>query len=162
MTTQTQAPPAHSGMLQLLNGAHVAGAVSCLAQLGIPDLVEAGPRSTEELARQTGTNPQALYRLMRATACVGVLAEGPEGTFSETPMSAVLCSNANPSLRALAIMGGREWHGRGWSHLEHCVRTGKQAVDQIYGVPIFEFFKQHPEEAQIFDDTMTDLSTIDS
>jgi hypothetical protein len=76
-------------------------------------------------------------------------------------MSAVLRENANPSLRGLAIMGGREWHGQGWSHLEYCVRTGKQALDRIYGMPIFEFLKQHPEEAQIFDQTMTGLSTID-
>jgi O-methyltransferase domain len=162
MTTQTQGPPAHIGMMQLLNGAHVAGAVSCLAQLGIPDLVEAGPRSFDELAVHTGTDPQALYRLMRATACVGVLAEGPEGTFSETPMSAVLRRNAKPSLRALAIMGGREWHGRGWSRLEYCVRTGKQALEQVYGAHIFEYFKQNTEEAQIFNDTMTALSMIDS
>jgi hypothetical protein len=148
-------------MLQLLNGAHVAGAVACLAQLGIPDLVESGPKSAAELASQVGAQPQALYRLMRATASVGVLLEGPDGRFSETPMSAVLRRNANPSLRGLAIMGGREWHGRGWSHLEHCVRTGKQAIDRIYGMPIFEFFKQHPEEAQIFHDTMTGLSNID-
>jgi hypothetical protein len=148
-------------MLQLLNGAHVAGAVSCLTQLGIPDLVEAGPKSAEELATEIGAQPQALYRLMRATACVGVLSEGPDGKFSETPMSAVLRKSANPSLRALAIMGGREWHSRGWSHLEYCMRTGKQALDRIYGIPIFEFFKQHPDEAQIFDETMTELSTID-
>ena len=141
MTMQLQNPPAHVGMLQLLNGAHVAGAVSCLAQLGIPDLVEAGPKSAEELANQIGAQPQALYRLMRATASVGVLSEGPDGKFSETPMSAVLRKNANPSLRGLAIMGGREWHGRGWSHLEYCVRTGKQALDQIYGMPIFEYLK---------------------
>ncbi len=162
MAMQTQAPPAHIGIMQLLNGAHVAGAVSCLAQLGIPDLVEAGPRSAEELARQTGTSPQGLYRLMRATACVGVLAEGPDGTFSETPMSAVLRSNARPSLRALAIMGGREWHGRGWSQLEHCVRTGGQALDKIYGAHVFEFLTQHPEEGQIFHDAMTAISMIDS
>ena len=161
MTTQTQTLPAHVSIMQLLNGAHVAGAVSCLAELGIPDLLEAGPRSAEELAAQTGTNPQALYRLMRATACVGVLAEGPEGTFSETPMSAVLRSNANPSLRALAVMGGREWHGRGWSRLKYCVRTGKQALDQVYGAHIFEYLRQNPEEAQIFHDTMTALSMID-
>jgi copper chaperone CopZ len=99
---------------------------------------------------------------MRATACVGVLAERPDGTFSETPMSAVLRSNAHPSLRALAIMGGREWHHRGWSRLEYCVRTGKQALEQVYGAPIFEYLKQHPEEAQIFHDTMTGISTIDS
>src|ERR1700683_4707827 len=95
-------PPAHVGILQLLNGAHVAGAVACLAQLGIPDLVEAGPRSPAELASQTGTSSQALYRLMEATPWGGVRAEGPDGKFSETPMSAVLRRNAKPSLRPLA------------------------------------------------------------
>jgi hypothetical protein len=157
----TQGPPPHVGMLQILVGAQVAGAVSCLAQLGIPDLLESGPKSAEELAKEIGAQSQALYRMMRATACVGVLAEGPDGKFSQTPMSAVLRSAANPSLRALAIMGGREWHGRGWSSLEYCVRTGKQALEQIYGVPTFEFMKQNPEEAQIFNETMTNLSMID-
>ncbi len=158
---QLQTPPAHVGILQLMTGAYVAGAVSCLAQLGIPDLIEAAPKSAEELARQIGADSQALYRLMRSTACVGVLSEGPDGKFSQTPMSKVLRSNATPSLRAFAIMGGREWHGRGWSHLEYCVRTGRQALDQIYGAPIFEFLKQHPEEAQIFNDAMTELTMID-
>jgi hypothetical protein len=145
----------------MLNGAHVAGAVSCLAQLGVPDLVEAGPKSAKQIAAQLGADPQALYRLMRATASVGVLSENPDGTFSETPLSAVLRSNSSPSLRALAIMGGREWHGRGWSHLEYCVRTGKQALEKIYGAPTFEFFGQNPEEARIFNDAMTDISMID-
>ncbi len=162
MAAQTQSLPAHIGVLQILNGVHVAGAVSCLAQLGIPDLVGAGPKSAEELASEIGANPDALYRLMRATACVGVLTEGPDGTFSQTPMSAVLRRDANPSLRAMAIMGGRDWHGRGWSQLEYCVRTGKQALEQIYGAPTFEYFKQNPEEAQIFNDAMTGISTIDS
>ncbi|MFZ0213227.1 MAG: methyltransferase [Candidatus Acidiferrales bacterium] len=158
---QPQTPPAHVGVMQLLAGPHIAGAVSCLAQMGIPDLVEAGPRSAEELASQIGANPQALYRLMRATASVGVLSEGPDGKFSETPMSAVLRSNGKPSLRAFAIMGGREWHGRGWSYLEFCVRTGKQALEQIYGTPTFEFFEKNPEEGHIFNDAMTALSMID-
>jgi len=161
-TTQPQKPPAHVGVMQLLSGPHIAGAVSCLAQMGIPDLVETGPKSAAELASQIGADSEALYRLMRATASVGVLSEGPDGKFSETPMSAVLRSNGKPSLRAFAIMGGREWHGRGWSRLEYCVRTGQQAMEQIYGTPIFEYLKQHPEEAQIFNDAMTSISTADS
>lgn len=161
MTAQPQTLPAHVGVLQLLNGAYIAGAVSCLAQLGIPDLVDSAPKSAEELAKEIGADPQALYRLMRATACVGVLSEGPDGKFSQTPSSKVLCSNTNPSLRAFAIMTGREWHGRGWSHLEYCVRTGKQAPEQIYGMSIFEFLKQNPEESRIFNGAMTDLSMID-
>src|SRR6266851_9062785 len=94
-----QTPPAHVGMFQLLNGVFVVGAISCLARLGVPDLVEHGPKSADELAAAVGADPRALYRLMRATACVGVLSEGPDGKFSETPLSAVLRSNANPSLR---------------------------------------------------------------
>jgi hypothetical protein len=149
-------------MFQLLNGVFVVGALSCLARLGIPDLVEHGPKSADELAAQVGADPRALYRLMRATACVGVLSEGPDGKFSETPLSAVLRSNANPSLKGFAIMHGRDWHGLGWSHLDYCVRTGKQALDKIYGMPIFQFFRQHPEEGQLFNQSMSDLSTIDS
>lgn len=156
MTAQPQTPQAH-----VMNGGHVAGAVACLAQLGIPDLVDSVPKSAEELASQIGADPQALYRLMRATASVGVLAEGPDGKFSQTPMSTVLRSNATPSLRSFAIMGGREWHARGWSQLEYCVRTGKQALEKIYGAHIFDFLKQHPAEGQIFHDAMTELSMID-
>lgn len=160
-TPSNQAPPPHVGILQIVNGAHVAGTVSCLAQLGIPDLLENGPKSAEELASEIGAEPDALYRLMRATACVGVLAEDADGKFSQTPMSAVLRSNAKPSLRGFVIMGGREWHGRGWSNLEYCVKTGKQAHDKTNGMHIFEFFARNPEEAQIFDDAMTGLSSID-
>src|SRR5215472_8203992 len=152
LPSSNQAPPPYAGILQILNGAHVAGAVACLAQLGIPDLLESGPKSAKELASEIGAQPDALYRLMRATACVGVLAEDSDGKFVQTPMSAVLCSNAQPGLRGCAIMAGREWHGRGWSQLEYCVRTGKQALEKIYGMSVFEFFSKNPEEAQIFDD----------
>jgi hypothetical protein len=153
--------PAHVGIFHLIAGAHIAGAISCLARLGIPDLVEDGPKSAEELATQIGAQPRELYRLMRATASVGVLAEGADGKFSETPMSAVLRSNANPSLRSFAIMSGREWHALGWVQLEYCVRTGKQALDQIYGMPVFKYLEQHREEGQIFDQTMSELSAIE-
>src|SRR5213594_4204211 len=106
-----QTPLAHVGVFQLLNGAYVSGAIACLARLGVPDLVEHGPKSAEELAAQIGADPGALYRLVRATASVGVLSEGADGKFSETPMSASLRSNANPSLRGFATMCGRDWHG---------------------------------------------------
>ncbi len=153
-TPQTQKPSAHAGIFQLLNGIAVAGALSGLAQLAIPDLVEHGPKSADELAREVGADPRALYRLMRATASVGVLSEGPDGKFSETPMSAVL--------RSFAMMHGTEWHARGWAKLDYCVKTGKQAIEEVYGVPIFQFFEQHPEESQLFNQAMTDLSMLDS
>jgi hypothetical protein len=162
MTGPGGVPPIHVQMLQILNGAGVAGAIGCLARLGVAELVEAGPRSAEELAAQIGAQPGPLYRLMRATAAVGVLSEGPDGKFSQTPLSALLRRNANPSLRALAEMGTREWHTLGWSRLEYSVRTGKTALDEVLGKPVFAYFQEHPAEAQIFNDAMTNLSTLDS
>lgn len=148
-------------MFEILNGAHVAGTVSCIAQLGIPDLVENGPQSPQTLATQLKVQPEALYRVLRAAASVGVLGEGSDGRFSQTPLSAVLRRNANPSLRGLAVMSGREWHGLGWSHLADCVRTGRPALELLHGTSIFKFFQQNEEEARIFDEAMTALSTMD-
>jgi hypothetical protein len=149
-------------MMQILNGAAVTGAVACLAKLGIPDLVEAGPKSAEELAGRIGVNPQTLYRLMRATASVGVLSEGPDGRFSQTPLSGVLRSDANPSLHAWALVCTQNWWVRGWERLEYSVRTGKTALDDVYGKPLWEHFKENPEEASVFNNGMTALSMIDS
>ena len=160
--SQPQAVLPITAMFQLMNGGYVAGAVACVAELRIPDLLESGPKSADELAAQINANPQALYRLMRATASVGVLSEGSDGKFSQTPLSSILRTDATPSLRGWVAMNGREWHARGWGLLAHCVRTGKQAIDEIYGQPIFQFFAQRPEEAAIFNEAMTNLSALDS
>jgi O-methyltransferase domain len=93
---------------------------------------------------------------------VGILSEGADGKFSETPMSAVLRSNSKPSLRGFAMMHSSEWHTRGWSRLDYCVKTGKQALDEVYGMHLFQFFAQHPEEAKVFNQAMSDLSSLDS
>jgi hypothetical protein len=146
----------------MLNGAHVAGALACLAKLGIADLVEAGPKSVEELAGKLGVQAHPLYRLMRATASIGVLSEGADGRFSQTPLSGVLRQDAHPSLRFMAIMGGTEWHARGWAELEYSVRTGKPTLEKLYGKPAFELFPDYPEWAGIFHNAMTEMSMLDS
>jgi hypothetical protein len=165
MTPQPQTghpePPPHVGLLQIFTGGMIAGAVSALARLGIPDLLDSGPKSAEELATQAGAQPGPLYRLMRATASVGVLAEGPGGKFSQTPMSAGLRSTGPVSLRGWAMMRSQEWSVRGWEHLEYCVRTGNQALEKIYGKPAFELLGD-PEIAAIFNQAMTDISRLDS
>jgi hypothetical protein len=162
MTPQPHAAPPHVGLLQILMGPAIGATVSCVARLGIPDLLEAGPKTADELASQIGAHPVALYRLMRAAASVGVLAEGEDGKFSQTPMSDVLRRDGTPSLRAFAIMRSMEAVTRTLEQLEYSVRTGKTASEVVYGVPIFQYFAEHPEAAQIFNEAMTDLSTLDS
>lgn len=149
-------------MMQLLMGGMISGAVSALARLGVPDHLGFTPQSAEELAPKVGAEAVPLYRLMRACAAVGILAEGPDGKFSQTPLSELLRSNGPVSLRGWAMMNSQEWHMRGWEHLEYCVRTGKQALDKIYGKPAFELLNERPEIASVFNHAMTDLSRLDS
>src|SRR5579863_10242245 len=147
MNPSTKTIPPHVSVMQLILGGMISGTVGALARLGVPDHLDAGPLSAEELAPKVGAQPGPLYRLMRACASVGVLAEGSEGKFSQTPMSAALRRSGPISLRGWAIMQSQEWHMRGWEHLEYCVRTGKQATEKIYGKAPFQLFEEMPGAA---------------
>jgi hypothetical protein len=154
--------PPHVKILQIILGQWVAGAVSALAKLGVPDHLESGPKSAEELAAEIGAQAEPLYRLMRATASVGVLLEGPDGKFAQTPMSNALRTKATPALRHVAMFTSDEWHVRGWGKLDHTIRTGERPVESIYGMPLFEYFGKNPEVGATFNHGMTDMSTMDA
>ena len=162
MSSPNHSIPPEAMLMQMLSGGKIAFAVTCVARLGIPDLVEAGPRSAEDLAKQIGANAGALYRLMRMTASVGILVEDSAGGFSQTPMSALLRRNAPSSLRAWAIMSSESWMVQGWANLEHAVRTGETVMQKVTGKPAFEFFESNPEAGAIFNEAMTALSVLDS
>ena len=162
MSTQGHSVPPEDVLMQLLAGGKVALAVGCVTRLGIPDLVHGGPRSAEDLAGHIGAHAGALYRLMRMTASVGVLSEGADGRFAETPMSDMLRRDAPRSLRAWAVMCSESWVVRGWENLEHSVRTGETVMEKVTGKPAFEFFGSSPEAGAIFNDAMTSLSAMES
>ena len=42
------------------------------------------------------------------------------------------------------------------------VKTGKPAVEKVYGMPAFQYFAEDPESGRVFNEAMTALSTIDS
>ena len=113
------------------------------------------------MAGEIGALRDALYRLLRATSSAGVLMETPDGKFCETPMSDALRKDAVPNVRAIMIMNSLEWHNRGWENLDYSVRTGKTAIEKVYGKPLFEFLRDNPELAANFNDAMTSMSTGD-
>ena len=40
------------------------------------------------------------------------------------------------------------------------VRSGETAFDHLYGSGVFEYLSQHPEEAQIFNESMTGFTQL--
>jgi SAM-dependent methyltransferase len=140
-------------MMRMLTGYWVSQALYVAAKLGLADSLKDGPRTAADLAAATKAHPKALYRLLRALASVGVFAEDDRHRFTLTPLAECLRSDVPGSQRSLAIMAGEE-HYQAFGRLLYSVQTGQIAFDKLYGMPVFDFLQQHPEQAQVFDEAM--------
>jgi 2-polyprenyl-3-methyl-5-hydroxy-6-metoxy-1,4-benzoquinol methylase len=142
----------------LLGGYEITQLLYVLAELRIPDLLAAGPLTSEELALATTTEPDALRRVLRATASVGVLKEEDGGRFAITDLGGRLREDAPGSLRPLALSYGQPWRWLAWSHLLDAVRDGATAFEHAHGVPLYRFLAEDPGAAADFNSHMAALA----
>lgn len=157
--TNFQGGSSHMVLLQMMTGCWVSQALYIAAKLGIADLLREGPQSCTMLAAATQTHVGALYRVLRALASLNIFSEGKDGHFSLTPLAEPLRTDASSSLRAFAIMLGEQEHWRAWEGALHSVKTGEPAFEQVFGMPHFRYFAEHPEAARIFDEAMASRSS---
>jgi len=146
----------HQQLDQMITGYWISQAIYAAAKFAIADHLKDGPKTVGELAGATSTNPDALYRLLRALASVGIFAEGDSRRFSLTPLAEPLRSDVAGSKRALALMSGDEQF-RTWTEIDYSIRTGKVAFDKVFGKPIFDYLGEHPDKARIFDAAMVGI-----
>ena len=146
----------HQQLDQMITGYWISQAIYAAAKFSIADHLNDGPKSVEELATASSTNPDALYRLLRALASVGIFAEGESCRFSLTPLAEPLRSDVPGSKRALALMSGDEQF-QTWAQIDYSIRTGKIAFDKVFGKPIFDYLGEHPDKARIFDAAMVGI-----
>src|ERR1041385_1798366 len=156
----TNQPNAQEQMLQIISGFWISRAVFIIAKLGIPDLLKSGPKTAEELAEATKVHAPSLFRIMRALASVGVLSSADGGRFAQTPVSETLVTDAPGSLRWFAVSELGQEHYPAWGNLMHSVKTGEIAFDNFFGIDIWEYFKQHPEDAAVFNNSMSSVTAV--
>lgn len=149
-------------LMNLLGGKWVSQAMAVAAELRLADLLKDGAKPTAELARATGASEDGVYRLLRALASVGLFAESGRRTFRLTPLGKSLRSDTPESRGGYARFTGHESTWRPWGELRYSVRTGQPAFDQVFGMPVFEYFAKTPEAAAVFDAAMTSISTFES
>jgi hypothetical protein len=143
---------------RLVAGFHVTQAIHAAVELGVPDLLADGERTSDDLARASGADPAALYRLLRALASLGVLHEAEGRRFSLTPLGQPLRTDVPGSMRGWARLLGREYVWRSWGNLANAVRNGENSFRALYGADVFEWRAEHPEESAIFDEAMRSLT----
>ena len=144
-------------MLQLISGFHVARALYVAAKLGVADQLRDGEKSCAEISTATGTDPQALHRLLRVLASVGVFGLTPDQHVSLTPMGETLLTDAPGSLRGWAVdqLGGE--HYAAWGELLASVQSGECAFERAFGKNAWAHRAENAQSAQAFDDGMASL-----
>lgn len=150
--------PPHLQLIQMISGYWVSQSIHVAAKLNIADRLGTEPQHCDTLAAIAHCDPEALYRLLRGLASVGIFTETSPRTFGLTPLGELLRRDHPRSLQPTAIMMGEAEHYQSWGHLLHSVQTGKPAFDHCFGEGIFSYFGSHPEAAQIFEDCMSSFS----
>src|SRR5215204_2907383 len=157
-TTHEVPPPV--AMMGLITGYWLSQAVGVVAQLGVADQLTTGARSSNDLARAVGADPQALYRVLRLLASIGVFTEVGPDRFGLTPLGETLTSDAPGSVRNFAITETAPGHWLPWGRLVASVRSGRPMARDALGMELFDWYAQNPEEAGFFNAAMGNLSAL--
>ena len=156
--TANPAPDPSQQLLQLATGYMPSSALFAIASLRVPDFLKAGPQAVSTLAAKTGSNEDALYRILRALSSAGVFQENPPRTFALTPISELLCTG-HPE-RDMALWLSDPFHLQVYQETAHAIQTGETVPEKIYGLPCFDYLKQNKEVGDRFNNAMTGFSAM--
>jgi hypothetical protein len=138
-------------LLAMINRHWTTQALYVAAELGLPDLLANGPKTSASLAQATGAHAPSLHRLLRALVTLDIVQEREDGTFALLPMGALLRSDAATSLRAWALFTGQNlWQE--WGHLLDSIKTGESASQRPTGT-------EGPRPA-VFNQAMVELTRL--
>ena len=146
-------------VLQMAMSFSVSQSIFAAAQLGIADLLKDGPKYCDELATATNTHSESLYRLLRALVSVGIFTEIQPKQFQLNPLADCLQDNSPNSVRNFLMLRAEQDYAC-WGNLMYSLRTGKSAFEHTYGMPRYQYNKQNPALAELFDRGMKELSTM--
>ena len=149
-------------LFQMVIGKWISQAVGTVVELGVPDLLAKGARRCSDIARETAASEDGLYRLLRALASVGLLAESADRRFKLTTLGQRLRSDHPESAAGYARFTAHDTTWRPWGQLAYSVRTGLPAFDHVFGAPVFDYLSKNPEAAAVFDAAMTSISMTEA
>jgi hypothetical protein len=145
-------------IFNLIGGYRISQAIYKVTELGIPDLLAAGPRRCDELASETNTHAPTLFRILRFLSGAGLFNELGPKEFELTRLGSTLRTDLPGSVHPVVRFLLSEFQWTPWGRLIHSVRTGETAFDHVHGMGSFDYFRKNPEASAVFNSAMTSLS----
>ena len=147
-----------AGLNAMAGGLYRTQLLYVVARLGIADRLADGPRTAAELAQETGAAPDALFRVLRAVAGLGVFTQDAEDRFGPTAASEALRPGATGSPHARLLCYGEPWWWTAAGGLYESVMTGDDAFARVHDTSLFEFLAGDPAASEVFDAHMTAMT----
>lgn len=150
----TETLPVRQRILGLFWAKWVIGALRAFVELGVPDILAAGPRTAREISELTKTNADAMYRLLRALAAAGFLDEDDDTAFGLTEYAASLVSGAEGGVRDMFLFASDPMLWRPYEDVAHAIRTGESAFTKVFGASFYEYTEANPASRRVLDRAM--------
>ncbi len=141
-------------LLEIIYSYRKAQLIHVAARLKVSDILDNGAKSYNEIAELTKTDPDVLYRILRALSSFGIYKEKENKYFELTEMGELLKEDNNSSIRINALMRMDEYNWKPWGELLYSVKTGKNAFEKVFGKNLFEYLSENPEKSVEFNEAM--------
>jgi hypothetical protein len=139
---------ANTGLVEMAMAYSRSRVLCAAARLGVADALGDEVRSVNHLSEACQADADALYRLLRALASMGVTEETTPEHFRLTPFGRPLRRDVAGSAWP-AVVFWADLLADSWSLLTDCVRTGKPA-SQVRDPNVPSRWSQDPEAGSIF------------
>jgi hypothetical protein len=143
-------------MIRLFMGYIPPRVIYVAAKLELADHIGEDGASAQALAQKLKVDAEALYRVMRVLAGLGVLHQNDNNVFFVTPFGETLRKNSPQSVRDYAVYS-HEIVYDSFKGIVESVHSGKPYVDDFFG-----FLRANPEKEAVFHAGMSNRGRIET
>lgn len=151
--------PPNVAIIELTQNFYVSRAIGVAAEYNLAEIIGNNKLPVSDIAKESETNEEALYRLMRMLSSQGIFKELPNKYFKNNNLSKTLLDRNN-SMRHMIIhqVNGINWNM--FEELNYVVKTGKNAAEKILGMDVFSYLEKNPDKNEIYNHAMTNSSLM--
>ncbi len=136
-------------LMRVTLGAIPARLVYAAARLGIADSLASGAAGALDLAAVAGADPDAVGRLLRALASLGILREEADGRFSLAPAGQALRVDSTDSMRDWVLFMNETAY-TAWADCVHTLSAGEGAFERVRGEPLYDYLGRNADARAAF------------
>lgn len=134
---------------------YVAARLDIATQLGDDEL------DTDAIATRIVAKADAIARLLRLLAAIGVFEEKAPHVFRNNKLSAFLRTDNPQNVRAMILMHNADAMSRPWyEHLEQGIRDGVPPFRLAHGEDLFDYLDHHADFDALFSEAMDSVEAL--